>query len=46
MIMDPGIGGRETFERIRAIHPTMKAVNVRSSGGMSRTSTQSLGARS
>lgn len=26
MIMDPGIGGRETFERIRATHPTMKAV--------------------
>ena len=28
MIMDPGINGRETYERIRMIHPQQKAVIV------------------
>ncbi|MCE5265055.1 MAG: response regulator [Deltaproteobacteria bacterium] len=28
MIMDPGIGGRETYERIKKIHPLQKAIVV------------------
>lgn len=28
MIMDPGIGGRETYERIKSIHPRQKAIVV------------------
>ncbi|MBN2401365.1 MAG: response regulator [Spirochaetes bacterium] len=28
MIMDPGINGRETYERIRKIHPAQKAIIV------------------
>ena len=28
MIMDPGIGGRETYERILKIHPNQKAIIV------------------
>jgi PAS domain S-box-containing protein len=45
MIMDPGIGGRETYERIKEIHPKQKAVVV---SGFAETDqvieTQKLGA--
>jgi PAS domain S-box-containing protein len=45
MIMDPGINGRETYERIKKIHPNQKAVIV---SGFAETDevkeTQQLGA--
>jgi two-component system cell cycle sensor histidine kinase/response regulator CckA len=45
MIMDPGINGRETYERIKKIHPNQKAVIV---SGFAETDevkeTQKLGA--
>jgi PAS domain S-box-containing protein len=45
MIMDPGISGRETFERILKIHPSQKAIIV---SGLAETDevkqTQRLGA--
>ena len=45
MIMDPGIGGRETYERIKKIHPKQKAIIV---SGFAETDevkeTQKLGA--
>jgi DNA-binding NtrC family response regulator len=45
MIMDPGINGRETYERIIKIHPNQKAVIV---SGFAETDevkeTQKLGA--
>lgn len=45
MIMDPGINGRETFERILKIHPSQKAIIV---SGLAETdevrSAQKLGA--
>ena len=45
MIMDPGINGRETYERIIKIHPAQKAIIV---SGFANTTevkeTQRLGA--
>jgi len=45
MIMDPGINGRETYERIIKIHPKQKAIIV---SGFAETDdvkeTQKLGA--
>ena len=45
MIMEPGINGRETYERIKKIHPSQKAVIV---SGFAETddvkATQELGA--
>ena len=45
MIMDPGINGRETYERIIKIHPNQKAIIV---SGFAETDevnkTQKLGA--
>jgi two-component system, cell cycle sensor histidine kinase and response regulator CckA len=45
MIMDPGINGRETYERIIKIHPNQKAIIV---SGFAETEevkeTQKLGA--
>jgi DNA-binding NtrC family response regulator len=45
MIMDPGINGRETYERVIKIHPTQKAIIVSGFAETEEvTKTQQLGA--